>query len=83
MERSPLITHIAILVFKSNYKDKDGTTSKRLFFTLVYENDYLTFLKVVIFLLLSTNNFALFKKIVALGYLIQQKSHNDTRNRLP
>ena len=27
--------------------------------------------------------FALFKKIVALGYLIQQKSHNDTRNRLP
>ena len=26
---------------------------------------------------------ALFKKIVALGYLIQQKSHNDTRNRLP
>lgn len=42
MERSPLITHIAILVFKSNYKDKDGTTSKRLFFTLVYENDYLT-----------------------------------------
>ena len=27
--------------------------------------------------------YALFKKIVALGYLIQQKSHNDTRNRLP
>ena len=29
------------------------------------------------------NIIALFKKIVALGYLIQQKSHNDTRNRLP
>ena len=26
---------------------------------------------------------ALFKKIVALGYLIQQKYHNDTRNMLP
>ena len=52
-----MITHIVILVFKLNYKDKDGTTSKRLFFTLVFENDYLTFLKVVIFLFLSTNNF--------------------------
>ena len=27
--------------------------------------------------------FALFKKIVALGYLIQQKYHNDIRNMLP
>ena len=27
--------------------------------------------------------YALFKKIVALGYLIQQKYHNDTRNMLP
>ena len=26
---------------------------------------------------------ALFKKIVALGYLIQQKYHNDIRNMLP
>ena len=26
---------------------------------------------------------ALFKKIVALGYLIPQKYHNDTRNMLP
>ena len=26
---------------------------------------------------------ALFKKIVALGYLIQQKSHNDIHNTLP
>ena len=29
------------------------------------------------------NYFALFKKIVALGYLIQQKSHNDIHNTLP
>lgn len=28
-------------------------------------------------------NNALFKKIVALGYLIQQKYHNDIRNMLP
>ena len=28
-------------------------------------------------------SFALFKKIVALGYLIQQKYHNDIRNMLP
>ncbi len=28
-------------------------------------------------------NFALFKQIVALGYLIQQKYHNDIRNMLP
>ena len=27
--------------------------------------------------------FALFKKIVALGYLIQQKYRNDIRNMLP
>ena len=27
--------------------------------------------------------YALFKKIVALGYLIQQKYHNDIRNMLP
>ena len=29
------------------------------------------------------NIYALFKKIVALGYLIPQKYHNDTRNMLP
>ena len=29
------------------------------------------------------NFFALFKKIVALGYLIQQKYRNDIRNMLP
>lgn len=29
------------------------------------------------------NLFAQFKKIVALGYLIQQKYHNDIRNMLP
>lgn len=52
-----MITHIVILVFKLNYKDKDRTTSKQLFFTLIQENDYLTFPKVVIFLFLSTNNF--------------------------
>ena len=30
-----------------------------------------------------TKLYALFKKIVALGYLIQQKYHNDIRNMLP
>jgi PBP1b-binding outer membrane lipoprotein LpoB len=29
------------------------------------------------------NKYALFKKIVALGYLIQQKYRNDIRNMLP
>ena len=29
------------------------------------------------------NKFAQFKKSVALGYLIQQKYHNDIRNTLP
>ena len=31
----------------------------------------------------NSKKIALFKKIVALGYLIQQKYHNDIRNMLP
>ena len=37
----------------------------------------------IFFLLTFKKIYALFKKIVALGYLIQQKYRNDIRNMLP
>ncbi len=53
MVRSPMITHIVILVFKSNYKDKDRTTSKRLFLDLINYFKLFHRLEVVIFDFLS------------------------------
>ena len=48
-----MITHIVILVFKLNCKDKDGTTSKRLFLDLINYFKLFHRLEVVIFDFLS------------------------------
>ena len=63
------------VLFNSNKKTLDLPDTSKVEFGHVHGGAMTT--------VYELNQNALFKKIVALGYLIQQKSHNDTRNRLP
>ena len=62
------LSGILMALFNIYIITKNNTTKKLIFDITEYENELIN---------------ALFKKIVALGYLIPQKYHNDTRNMLP
>ena len=55
-------------------------TIKTIPYLLLHVSIYIVYFAIF---LQNHSFFALFKKIVALGYLIQQKYHNDIRNMLP